>query len=258
MSDVLVGVTLPQFTDDRARFTEGVRRAEALGFDSMWLFDHLWPLSGRKERPILEAWTALAWVAEATEKISIGTLVTRSSLRNPALLVHMAKTVAEVAPGRLIIGIGSGDQQSRAENEAFGIPYWAGADRITQFEEVVTLLRRELAGSDVRIWMAGRSDDMLELAGRSGDAWNAWGGTPESFARDAATVVTYADGRPLELTWGGVLKTQPAAVTAEELSGFASAGATHLVCTYAEPWRQGVYETLAEEVRPLIRRGDAA
>ncbi|MDP9068956.1 MAG: LLM class flavin-dependent oxidoreductase [Actinomycetota bacterium] len=254
MTDVLVGVTLPQFTDDRARFADGAQRAEALGFDSIWLFDHLWPLSGNKDRPILEAWTSLAWIAEATERVAIGTLVTRSSLRNPALLVHMAKTVAAIAPRRLIIGIGSGDHMSRAENEAFGIPYWAGADRLAQFEEVLALLRTELAASGVQLWVAGRSDDALDLAARYGDAWNGWGGNPDSFARDATTVVSYAGERPVELTWGGVMKEQTPEAAAEELSGFVRAGARHLVCTYARAWRSGVYETLAEEIRPRIHR----
>ncbi len=252
MKEILFGVTLPQFTADRNRFIDGVRRAESCHFDSIWLFDHLWPLSGSKQRPILECWTALAWVAEQTREISIGTLVTRSSLRNPMVLAHMARTVADIAPGRLILGIGSGDNKSRSENEAFGIPYWSGADRITQFEETVCLLRRELEGSGIRIWVAGRSDDALSLAARHADAWNGWAGTAAGFARDASTVSDYARDRAVELTWGGVLPTQEPAAAAATLQSFVAAGARHLVCTYPEPWRPGVYEELAEDVRPWV------
>ena len=251
MSDVQLGVTLPQFTDDAERFVDGARRAERLGLDSVWVFDHLWPLSGTKHRPVLEAWTSLAWIAALTKHVQIGTLVTRSSLRNPAVLVHMARTVAEIAPGRLIIGIGSGDQLSRAENEAFGIPYWAGADRVAQFEETVSKLREGLDGTGARIWVAGRSDDALELAARYGDAWNGWGGTAETYARDAAAVAEYAGARPLELTWGGVIRHDSARAAAAHLSGFVIRGARHVVCTYPEAWRPGHYEMLAE-IRPLI------
>lgn len=251
MRDVRLGVTLPQFTDDSERFAGGALRAEALGFDSVWVFDHLWPLSGSKERPILEAWTALAWVAERTERVSIGTLVTRSSLREPAVLVHMARSVARIAPGRLIVGIGSGDDKSRAENEAFGLPYWAGADRVEQFEDTVALLRDGLEGFGVKLWVAGRSDDAISIAARYGDAWNGWSGTPETFARDAATLASYAGDRAVEPTWGGVLKPDvPTSAAAATLSGMVEAGARHVVCTIPEAWQQGRYETLAREVAP--------
>ncbi len=203
----------------------------------------------------MESWTSLAWVASQTEKVIIGTLVTRSSLRNPTMLAHMARTVARIAPERLIIGIGSGDDLSRAENEAFGIPYWAGAERVAQFEKTVSELRSALEGTGTRIWVAGRSDDALELAARSADGWNGWGGTPATYARDAATVAEYAGDRPVELTWAGVLKEESAQEAAVRLSGFVKAGARHLVCTYPEAWRVGMYESLANEVRPSIEVG---
>jgi alkanesulfonate monooxygenase SsuD/methylene tetrahydromethanopterin reductase-like flavin-dependent oxidoreductase (luciferase family) len=108
-----LGVTLPQFTGDAELFLDGARRAEHLGLDSVWVFDHLWPL-GAKRRPILEGWTALASVASATERIGIGTMVTRSSLRNPAVLAAMAATVGALAPGRLTVGLGCGVRSCRA------------------------------------------------------------------------------------------------------------------------------------------------
>jgi alkanesulfonate monooxygenase SsuD/methylene tetrahydromethanopterin reductase-like flavin-dependent oxidoreductase (luciferase family) len=252
VSFVRLGVTLPQFTEDRGRFLDGVRRAEALGFDSVWVFDHLWPLSGGRERPVLEAWTSLAWVAEATERVSVGTLVTRSSLRNPRVLSHMARTVAKIAPDRLIVGVGSGDRLSRRENEAFGIPYWEGADRIAQLENAVSILRMETEAAGVRVWVAGRSDDALALAAQQAHAWNGWGGTPEAFARDAASVVDYSEGRDVELTWGGVVQAETLDHEAARLNGFIEAGARHLVCTLANAWRPGLYERLAETVRPSL------
>jgi alkanesulfonate monooxygenase SsuD/methylene tetrahydromethanopterin reductase-like flavin-dependent oxidoreductase (luciferase family) len=249
---VELGVTLPQFTDNRDRFLDGAQRAEALGLDSVWVFDHLWPLSGGKRRPVLEAWTSLAWIAQATEKISVGTLVTRSSLRNPMVLSHMARTVAQMAPGRLIVGIGSGDQLSRRENEAFGIPYWEGADRIAQLEGAVSLLRKQTEGGGVRVWVAGRSDDALALAASHAHAWNGWEGTTASFARDAASVVEYADGRDVELTWGGIVRAETLDSEAARLNGFIEAGARHLVCTFASAWRPELYEILATKIRPSL------
>jgi len=296
VSDVLVGVTLPQFTDDPDRFIDAARRAEELGIDSVWLFDHLWPLSGGKERPIIECWTGLAWLAEETSSIGIGTLVTRSSLRHPALVAKMAATVGEIAPGRLTVTIGSGDEMSRAENEAFGIRYFAEDDRVGQLtsavrcvyhclsEETVTMEDDYVSLRDFppspgpeprpKLWVGGRSDDVLEVAGTVADGWNGWGSGPKRFAQDAATVVGYAEGRAIELSWGGLVMLGrdddeadekmgdrerngwtvggPATI-AERLGAYVEAGARHLIATFPDPWRPGVYERLATEVAPHLR-----
>ncbi|MBW3594847.1 MAG: LLM class flavin-dependent oxidoreductase [Actinobacteria bacterium] len=295
MTDVLLGTTLPQFTDDPDRFVEGAQRAEALGLDSVWLFDHLWPLSGGKERPIIECWTALGYLAAETSSIRIGTLVTRSSLRHPAVVAKMAATIGEIAPGRVTITIGSGDEMSRDENEAYGIPYYAEDDRVGQLVSTVRCVReclhedlvtfeddyvslRELPPSPQpdpvpKLWVGGRSDDVLEVAGTVADGWNGWGGGSERFAEDAATVVGYAGPRPIELSWGGLVmlgRDDDAAATkmgernpkawivggpatvADRLRRFVDGGARHLIVTLPDPWRDGVYELLAEEVKPRL------
>ena len=289
MSDVLIGTTLPQFTDDPDRFIEGAKRAEELGLDSIWLFDHLWPLSGGKERPIIECWTALGWLAEETTSIGIGTLVTRSSLRHPALLAKMAATVGSMAPGRLTVAIGSGDDLSRAENEAYGICYYAEDDRLAQLvscvrcvhecfhSDRVTMTDEYVSVTDLpvspaadpppKLWVGGRSDDVLEVAGTVADGWNGWGGGPKRFAQDAAGVVSYAGDRAIELSWGGLVMMGsddedadrkmgardrkdwivggPSTV-AERFRSFVEAGARHLIATFPDPWRPGVYESLVE------------
>ena len=224
---IRVGVTLPQFSGDPRLFIDGTHAAEELGLDSLWVFDHLWPLSGGKELPTYEGWTSLAWLAAETTGIQVGTLVTRSSLRHPALLGKMVATAGEIAPGRVIAAIGSGDEKSRAENEAFGIPYYAGDDRIDQLrstvETVVNFLQRDrfsleddfvsIADMPVSprpvprpsVWVGGRSDDTLEVAAMLADGWNAWAGTPERFAQDAGNVLEMAGERAVELSWGGLV-----------------------------------------------------
>jgi alkanesulfonate monooxygenase SsuD/methylene tetrahydromethanopterin reductase-like flavin-dependent oxidoreductase (luciferase family) len=222
---VRIGVTLPQFTDDPRSVLDAARRAEALGLDSIWVFDHLWPLSGGKQRPVLECWTTLAWLASVTESVTVGTLVTRSSLRAPALVAKMAGTVGDVAPGRVVVALGSGDRLSRPENEAFGIPYASGAERVAQLETTVEVLdsyRRdstvthERAGlrglpasprpvPPVRLWVAGRSPSAIALAGRTADGWNGWGSTPEELAADIAALRRAAGGRAVEATWAGLV-----------------------------------------------------
>lgn len=216
-------MTLPQFTPDPSVFADGAARAEDLGFDSVWVFDHLWPL-GAKGRPVLEAWTCLAWLAQTTTAVTIGTLVTRSSLRHPALLAKMAATVSEVAPGRVCLGVGSGDAASSAENLAFGLPYWSGDDRTDQLASTIEVLRRfrderEVSTTDdfaqidalpagpgprdYSIWAAGRSVAVLDIAARLADGWNAWAASPEEFGQAAGALREAAGERPLALTWGG-------------------------------------------------------
>jgi alkanesulfonate monooxygenase SsuD/methylene tetrahydromethanopterin reductase-like flavin-dependent oxidoreductase (luciferase family) len=274
---------------------DGARRAEAAGLDSIWVFDHLWPLSGDKQRPILESWTSLAYLAEVTERIHIGTLVTRSSLRHPALLAKMSATVGEIGPGRVILGIGSGDEASRKENEAFDLPYWSGDDRVDQLRSTVEVVHSFLTQDEVNheddfatatslpvspqpkprptIWVGGRSGDALETAGLLGDGWNGWGGTAERFAQDASLAVGYAEGRPFELSWGGLVALgrdrddalsrlggrNPKSHTvgsptevADALKEFVSAGATHLIAAFPDPWQPGVYESFAEDVRGAL------
>ena len=301
VKDVLIGVTLPQFTDDGEVFIDGARRAQSLGLDSIWVFDHIWPLTGGKKRPFLECWSCLAWLAAATKDIGIGTLATRSSLRHPALVGKMAATVGEIAPGRLTVAIGSGDEHSRAENEACGLPYYEAGDRIDQLESTVAVVvdflsRVEVSAHDAfvdldhlpvsprprsrpRVWVAGRADDVLEIAGSRADGWNGWGGTPERFAQDALRVAEFAAAagdRAVEATWGGLVviaEDDDAArlklgdrppegflvggpdTIARHLGRLIEAGARHLILTFTDSSNPRSFELLADRVRPLLGLG---
>jgi alkanesulfonate monooxygenase SsuD/methylene tetrahydromethanopterin reductase-like flavin-dependent oxidoreductase (luciferase family) len=273
---VRLGVTLPQFISDEGVLTEAARRAEAAGLDSIWVFDHLWPLSGGKERPVFEAWTTLAYLAARTERIAIGTLVTRAALRNPTLLAHMATTVAALAPGRLVIAVGSGDARSRAENLAFGYPYERAAGRRAQLAATVESLRDSARSNGVPapdVWIGGRSPAVRALAGRLADGWNGWGGGPAELAADVASVRAAAGTRRVELSWGGIVVLGRDESEARELPGprggddhisggpkrvadllaaRAEAGAGHLIITFPDAGTRPVYELLAQEVRARL------
>jgi alkanesulfonate monooxygenase SsuD/methylene tetrahydromethanopterin reductase-like flavin-dependent oxidoreductase (luciferase family) len=236
-----IGVTLPQFTDDPERLVSGALAAEELGLDSMWVFDHLWPLGGTRDRPIFEAWTTLAYLAARTERIKIGTLVSRSTLRNPALLAKMAATIETVVPGRLIVALGSGDELSRPENEAFGIPYYSGDDRVAEMIAAVGCVRECLLEPEATVltpyhhierlptsprpsppppvWIGGRSRPVRKVAGGLCDGWNSWSSSPETFEREARTVRAAAGGRGVELTWGGQVILAAGDAQAKEMLG---------------------------------------
>lgn len=288
-----IGVTLPQFTDDLDRFISGAENARALGFDSVWVFDHLWPLGGVRERPILECWTALSYVAAAVADIEVGTLVTRSSLRNPALLAKMAATVGAIAPGRVIVGLGSGDALNREENRAFGAPFYSGADRIDQLVSTLEVVQHFVKTDHaelhdrfadisipssprppqpVRVWLGGRSVEILEVAGRLADGWNGWGANLDGFVQDAMKAKAVAGTRAFEISWAGqVVLGATDALAAERLgdrdtarfvtggpatvrrrlSRAIEAGATHLIVALPDAGKQGAFEDLAEAVAPL-------
>jgi probable F420-dependent oxidoreductase len=191
------------------RFGEYVamaRAAEEVGFDSIWIGDHLLYGDGDRgggERGPWEAWTLLSALAAVTERVQLGPLVACAGFHPPGLIAKMAATIAEVSGGRFVLGLGAG--WNEREYRAFGIPF---DHRVSRFEESFTILRRLLAGErvtlDGRFWQA---DDAVLLpvperlprlmVGSNGSrmlaitlphvhAWNTWyddyGNSAEGFA----------------------------------------------------------------------------
>lgn len=182
------------------------QEAEAAGFDSLWLYDHLLYRFGKRKpvtTGIWECWTFLSALAEATQKVELGTLVVCNSFRNPALLAKMALTLDEVSQGRLILGIGAGWNQP--EYEAFGYPFDHRVDRFEEALQIIHPLLKEgkvdfagkyyqarncviqpkgprPGGPPLMIGAFGKR--MLDLTARYADVWNsAYYGSVESFKR---------------------------------------------------------------------------
>ncbi len=112
--------------------------AEELGFDSLWITDHLlFRLPGREDDPVgmWEGWSLLAALAAATSKIALGPFVSCAPFRNPALTAKMADTVDEISGGRLILGLGAGWHEP--EYRAFGYPF---DHRVDRFEEALQII----------------------------------------------------------------------------------------------------------------------
>ena len=133
------GVNAPQIKRTWRETSAAALEFEALGFDSIWVNDHLYGPQA-PEIPILEAWSMVAALAAITERVEIGTLVTPAGMRNPAHLGKVIATVDEIAGGRVIPGLGGGWMER--EFTDFGMPFHATRERLRQLEETVVLLKR--------------------------------------------------------------------------------------------------------------------
>ena len=215
-----VGVTLPQFRDEADTALEAARRAEALGLDGVFVFDHLWPM-GQPGRPALSSGPLLGALAASTSTIHLGTLVARIGLVPDDVLIDVACGVDAISGGRLIAGIGTGDKLSQEENEAYGLPFEPGTVRRERLAAVATTV----AGFGIPVWVGGGRPETVALARAAGAAVNVW--------QVGADRVAPLVAQGVEVTWGGPVGDSPAEATAT-LAAVAAAGATWAVCAWPE------------------------
>jgi probable F420-dependent oxidoreductase len=201
-----VGLQLPEVERD-VRWPEYLamaRAAEAAGFDSIWLGDHLlYRGDDRPERGPWEAWTMLSALAAATQRVTLGPLVACTAFHPPGLIAKMAGAIDEISGGRFVLGLGAG--WNRPDFDAFGLPY---DHRVSRFEEAFAIVRGMLAGERVtlhgRYWdvqdavllpephrrvplmIGSNGPRMLSIALPHADSWNTWwdgyGNSAEGFA----------------------------------------------------------------------------
>jgi alkanesulfonate monooxygenase SsuD/methylene tetrahydromethanopterin reductase-like flavin-dependent oxidoreductase (luciferase family) len=230
---VRVGVTLPTFSDDAGALS-AAQRAEELGLDGVFVFDHLWPM-GAPDRPALSAFPVLGAIAATTHAVCLGPLVARVGLVPVEVLVAELLSLDRMAPGRLIAGLGTGDSKSAAENLAFGIPFELPDERRLALRECA----RHVLGSGVPVWVGGGSRPTTELAVELGAAVNLWAGQPAALAGLQSRC---------EVTWAGPVAGDVPQI-AQWLQELAGAGATWAVCAWPES-----LEAVAEAAA-LVRDG---
>ena len=212
-----LGVVLPSFSEHAEAALSAARDCEEAGLDGVFAYDHLWPIE-RPGEAAISPYLLLAAVGAQTSRISIGTLVARVGLVPNATLGRELRTLARLAPGRFIAGLGTGDSKSAAENTAFGIAFDPPAHR----RELLGALARELVAEGVTVWVGGGSSGTDAVAREVGATLNLWGADRSRLA--AAALLG-------PVTWGGALPTDPGAAGAR-LAAIAAAGASWAVCSW--------------------------
>ncbi|MFI6481381.1 LLM class flavin-dependent oxidoreductase [Nonomuraea sp. NPDC050663] len=211
MASLEIGYLLP--TRDQAvsgehdltRLVDQARRAEALGFDSVWAGDS--PLTRPRADPLL----LLSAVAAATSRVTLGTAVLLPALRHPILLAHQLATLDGLAEGRLIVGMGGGfpNRGTEAQFVAIGVPF---ASRVSRLEESIVAMRQLWSGQEVSftgrhfdfhgatiaptptrpagppIWLAGGGETALRRVAHLADGWLPYPPRTQAYAREWAAI----------------------------------------------------------------------
>ena len=186
-----VGICIVPFGTTYIECREAALAAEASGFESVWTWDHLLSFNDDEE-PVLECWTLLAALAEATRSVKLGSFVANVLNRAPDVLAKTVATVQQVSGGRIELGIGAGARPK--EQVGFNRPFPAGRERVERVGEAVELMRLMWTGERVTyhgkyysaegvlstpapepvppVMVAGLGPRSARNAVRVGDGWN--------------------------------------------------------------------------------------
>ena len=211
-----IGVQLQPQHADIAQIRDAVRRAEELGADVIFDWDHFYPLSGEPEGKHFEAWTLLAAWAEQTSRAELGVLVTCNSYRNPELLADMARTVDHLSDGRLILGIGAGWFEK--DYTEYGYGFGTAGGRLDALAESLPRIEARWARlnppptRDIPILIGGGGErKTLRLVAQYADIWHSFadvetlrhklgvlGGHCDAIGRDVAEIEVSVGARSVE------------------------------------------------------------
>ena len=240
-----VGIQLhPQATslDD---LRAAARDADAMGADSIWVWDHFFPLYGPGDAAHFECYTTLAALAVETSNARLGALVTCNSYRNPNLLADMSRTIDHLSGGRFILGIGSG--WFERDYDEYGYEFGTAVGRLRDLERDLPIIKDRLAAlqpgpvGPLPILIGGGGEKLtLRLVAEHAHGWNYFG-NPEEWAAKNAVLDEWCDrvGRdPKEIE--RTVAIDPA--SADKVGEYGEAGADHVILMQGPPFDLGPLE----------------
>jgi len=234
-----VGVQLHPQATTTDELLAAARAADALGVDSIWVWDHFYPLYGDPDAAHFEAYTVLAAIAAQTQHAQLGALVTCNSYRNANLLADMSRTIDHISHGRFILGIGSG--WFERDYQEYGYKFGTAIERLHALRDALPVIKARLAAlhpapvGKLPILIGGSGEKVtLRLVAEHADGWNTFG-PPEHFRAKNAIVDEWCAkvGRdPSEIE-------RTVAINGNELDAvddYLAAGAQHFIVMVGPPF----------------------
>jgi alkanesulfonate monooxygenase SsuD/methylene tetrahydromethanopterin reductase-like flavin-dependent oxidoreductase (luciferase family) len=221
------------------------RAADELGFDSVWLYDHLQTRDGGPE-PVLECWTTLAALARETKRVRLGQIVTCALYRNPGLLAQMARTIDAASGDRVFLGLGAGWDEREYVDFEYGEALPPVRERLAHLEHTLQVLRARRGNRPILVGGAGEKV-LLRLVAQYADACNLTDSFDPDFYRHKLDVLRShceAVGRDYD----SILKTASFTVTGSDEVDFhalESAGIEYFIVYLDPPSDLGVLERFA-------------
>lgn len=247
---IRVGVQLhPQHTSYQS-FAEAVKQMEEFGVDTIWDWDHFFPLYGEPNGPHFEGWTLLTAMATLTRRAEVGCLVTCNTYRNPALLSDMAKTVDHVSGGRLILGLGAG--WFERDYSEYGYDFGTAGSRLAALEHSLQIIKHRWEVDvpkplrKIPILIGGGGEKVtLKITAKYADMWHGFGGA-EQIAHKMEVLNKWCAeiGRnpdEIERCCGTQRESSDA-----DRDTLVKAGVTHLILGMGAPWDFKAVERLVK------------